>query len=284
MALALMASPSAIAIGWTAEPSVHKGVAQGLPWSSVPPMVPSGLDRREQEQESVSRNALRPELVHERAVQRAAALELSQAAIQRQSLILAAASRQRALTKAGLDMRKSAVASQKKRAAAAAAARISASKKARSFRSGKAARVQPRASGSVVAAAVPPVAQAVIGARFGAVGSWSRYHTGLDFRAGAGTPIRAAKAGIVTYAGNAGDWAGIHVVVRHADGYSTQSSHMSSVTVANGQRVAAGQVIGAVGSTGRSFGAHLHFELYPAGVRPGDVYRAVDPLPWLTSR
>ena len=127
-----------------------------------------------------------------------------------------------------------------------------------------------------------PVAKRTMGARFGAVGSWSRYHTGLDFRAGSGTPIRAAQAGTVTFAGSSGDWAGNYVTIRHPDGVTTQSSHMSTVSVEPGQRVVAGQVIGAVGNTGRSFGSHLHFELYPAGVEPGDVYRAVNPLPWLT--
>lgn len=126
-----------------------------------------------------------------------------------------------------------------------------------------------------------PVPNAVIGAHFGQYGSWSRYHTGLDFRAGFGTPIKAVADGAVVFAGNSGDWAGNHVAVRHSSGMTTMSSHMSSMTVNAGQSVKAGQVIGYVGSTGRSFGPHLHFELYPAGVKHGDVYRAVNPVPWL---
>ncbi|SDT24218.1 Murein DD-endopeptidase MepM and murein hydrolase activator NlpD, contain LysM domain [Friedmanniella luteola] len=129
--------------------------------------------------------------------------------------------------------------------------------------------------------AVSPVPGAVVGASFGQYGLWSRYHTGLDFRAGYGVPIKAVKSGTVLYAGNSGDWAGNHVAVLHGDGMTTMSSHMSSMAVSAGQTVQAGQVLGYVGQTGRAFGPHLHFELYPAGVRYGDVYRAVDPVPWL---
>src|SRR5215213_5911077 len=130
---------------------------------------------------------------------------------------------------------------------------------------------------------VAPVPGAVIGAHFGEYGSWSRYHTGLDFRAGYGTPIRAVKGGTVLYAGNSGNWAGNHVAIQHADGMTTMSSHMSSMAVRAGQTVRAGQVIGYVGQTGRAFGAHLHFELYPAGVKYGDVYKAINPQPWLAA-
>jgi murein DD-endopeptidase MepM/ murein hydrolase activator NlpD len=130
---------------------------------------------------------------------------------------------------------------------------------------------------------VAPVPGAVIGAAFGEFGSWSRYHTGIDFRAAYGTPIRAVRSGVVLYAGNSGDWAGNHVAIKHGDGMTTMSSHMSSVAVRAGQTVGAGQIIGYVGATGRAFGAHLHFELYPAGVKYGDVYEAINPQPWLNA-
>jgi len=139
------------------------------------------------------------------------------------------------------------------------------------------------ASGGGSSGGVSPVPGAVIGAHFGEYGSWSRYHTGLDFRASYGTPIRAVKAGVVLYAGNSGNWAGNHVAIQHADGKTTMSSHMSSMAVKAGQTVRAGQVIGYVGQTGRAFGAHLHFELYPAGVKYGDVYKAINPQPWLAA-
>jgi murein DD-endopeptidase MepM/ murein hydrolase activator NlpD len=131
--------------------------------------------------------------------------------------------------------------------------------------------------------AVLPVPGGVIGAHFGEYGMWSRYHTGLDFRAAYGTPIRAVKSGVVLYAGNSGNWAGNHVAIKHADGKTTMYSHMSSMSVRAGQTVRAGDVIGRVGETGRAFGAHLHFELYPAGIKYGDVYKAINPQPWLAA-
>ncbi|WP_152362960.1 M23 family metallopeptidase [Microlunatus speluncae] len=131
-----------------------------------------------------------------------------------------------------------------------------------------------------------PVPGAVVGAYFGQTGLWARYHTGLDFRAGSGTPIKAVKAGTVLhagYGGNAGSWAGNYVAIKHADGNTTLYAHMSSNSVSPGQQVPAGKVIGHVGSTGRAFGAHLHFELYKGGARYGDVYSASNPQPWLNA-
>lgn len=118
-----------------------------------------------------------------------------------------------------------------------------------------------------------------LGARWGAVGSWSRYHTGQDLPAPVGTPIRAAAAGVVI-APNGGGWAGTHVVIKHADGSATLYAHMSTSLVRPGQMVAAGQQIGAVGMTGRTFGPHLHFEHYPGGV-VGNPYVTDDPYSWM---
>jgi murein DD-endopeptidase MepM/ murein hydrolase activator NlpD len=131
-----------------------------------------------------------------------------------------------------------------------------------------------------------PLASYRISARFGQVGIWSRYHTGFDFSAGIGTAIRAPSAGTVTNAGigPASGWAGNYVAIRYPDGTQTLMAHMSTVSVSVGQTVAACQVVGAVGMTGRTFGPHLHFEAYPAGIAPGDIYRAVSPLTWLNAR
>lgn len=128
-----------------------------------------------------------------------------------------------------------------------------------------------------------PVPGARVAAGFGATGAWARYHTGIDFSAGSGTQIHAPRAGTVTTAGSgrASGWAGTYVVIKHSDGTSSLYAHMSSVDVSVGDEVDAGRVIGRVGQTGRAFGPHLHFEIYPAGVEAGDVYNAVDPWPWL---
>ena len=124
-----------------------------------------------------------------------------------------------------------------------------------------------------------------IAARFGQVGAWARYHTGFDFSAPVGTTLQAPAAGVVTNAGSgsASGWAGNYVAIRHPDGTQSLMAHMSTVSVRVGQSVSACQVVGAVGMTGRTFGPHVHFEIYPAGVTPGDVYRAVNPLGWLNS-
>ena len=122
-----------------------------------------------------------------------------------------------------------------------------------------------------------------IGASFGQTGSWSRYHTGQDFPAPVGTPIYAAASGIVL-SPTAASWAGNNVVIMHMNGGTTLYAHQSQVVVKPGQAVKAGDLIGYVGVTGRSFGAHLHFEYYPAGTTPGDVYKATDPMVFLRSQ
>lgn len=84
-------------------------------------------------------------------------------------------------------------------------------------------------------------------------------HTGMDLHAAAGDPIYATAAGKVIKAGWEGGY-GQMVEIDHGEGLSTRYGHMSSIGVTVGQKVRAGQVIGRVGSTGRSTGAHLHYE------------------------
>ncbi len=84
-------------------------------------------------------------------------------------------------------------------------------------------------------------------------------HTGLDFRASAGDPVRATANGKVVSAGWAGGY-GRMVEIDHGNGLSTRYGHLSEIGVRVGEPIKIGQVIGAVGSTGRSTGPHLHYE------------------------
>lgn len=89
---------------------------------------------------------------------------------------------------------------------------------------------------------------------------WGRMHTGIDIAAPGGTPIRAVKEGEVLYAGWLGGYGNL-VALDHGDSVVTLYAHQSRMAVAEGQRVAQGDVVGYVGTTGRSTGNHLHFEV-----------------------
>lgn len=88
---------------------------------------------------------------------------------------------------------------------------------------------------------------------------WGRLHAGIDIGAPNGTPIRAAKAGTVIFAGSHGGY-GLAVIIDHGGGLTTLYAHQSRLGSSSGQDVDAGDLIGYVGSTGNSTGNHLHFE------------------------
>lgn len=98
-----------------------------------------------------------------------------------------------------------------------------------------------------------------------------KFHGGLDFSAPQGTPIYATANGVVRTAGNLGNGFGNHVVINHGYGYETLYGHMFRVKVSNGQRVKRGEIIGWVGSTGKSTGPHCHYEVHKNG-------RSIDPV------
>ena len=98
-----------------------------------------------------------------------------------------------------------------------------------------------------------------------------KFHAGLDFSAPQGTPIYATADGRVTTAGNKSNGYGNHVIINHGYGYETLYGHMVRVKVRNGQMVKRGEVIGWVGSTGKSTGPHLHYEVQKGG-------RNIDPI------
>ncbi len=91
---------------------------------------------------------------------------------------------------------------------------------------------------------------------------YSKMHAGVDFGAAWGTPIRAAGSGVISLAGRHGAY-GNAIVVKHTEKYKTLYAHMSKFAqgIRSGMRVNQGQIIGYVGSTGRSTGPHLHYEV-----------------------
>lgn len=106
-------------------------------------------------------------------------------------------------------------------------------------------------------------------ATFGQYGLWSSYHTGLDFAAPSGTPIRAITNGVVTSVGFDGAY-GNKTVLTLEDGTELWFCHQSSFDVSEGDTVRTGEVIGYVGTTGNVTGPHLHLEVRPGAGDPVD--------------
>ena len=106
---------------------------------------------------------------------------------------------------------------------------------------------------------------------------WGTMHRGLDIGAPHNSPIVAADSGVVLAAGFTGDGFGGKVVIQHANGLITLYGHMSLVGASAGSTVERGNYIGAVGNTGNSFGAHLHFQVS----NTGNMYDGVNPRNYL---
>jgi murein DD-endopeptidase MepM/ murein hydrolase activator NlpD len=102
---------------------------------------------------------------------------------------------------------------------------------------------------------------------------YSSYHLGVDLYAGMGSPIYASDAGTVIYSGWHISGYGNLIEIDHNNGYQTLYGHLSVLYVSCGESVYAGQVIGAAGSSGKSTGPHLHFEIRSNGsfVKPWSV-------------
>ncbi|MBF9149666.1 M23 family metallopeptidase [Novosphingobium sp. 1Y9A] len=103
-----------------------------------------------------------------------------------------------------------------------------------------------------------------------------RNHDGIDIAAAFGTPVRATSDGVVEKASWFGGY-GLFVALRSGPSMETRYGHMSRLLVSAGQSVRAGDIIGLVGSTGRSTGPHLHYEVRLSG-------RPVNPLPFLSRK
>ncbi|MFF4532382.1 peptidoglycan DD-metalloendopeptidase family protein [Streptomyces sp. NPDC001407] len=194
--------------------------------------------------------------------------------------------------------REAAEAAAKKAARAAEAGRAAEAEraaKAAEAEQAKAARTEARPAAAEDAAADPtdtgprtpaahspgaytlPVGSYTLTAGFGQAGNmWSANHTGEDFAAPTGTPVKAIGSGTITHAGWAGAY-GYRIVLKLDDGTEVWFCHLSSMVVTSG-KVNSGDVIGRVGATGNVTGPHLHLEIRPDGGAP------VDPLPWLRER
>jgi murein DD-endopeptidase MepM/ murein hydrolase activator NlpD len=113
------------------------------------------------------------------------------------------------------------------------------------------------------------------GFRYDPFNGRSAQHTGLDMAGAQGEPIYAAAAGRVVRAERFAGY-GLAVDIDHGNGILTRYGHLSQIKVSLGEKVAMGQAIGAMGSTGRSTGTHLHYEVRIDG-------QAVNPRPFVES-
>jgi murein DD-endopeptidase MepM/ murein hydrolase activator NlpD len=133
---------------------------------------------------------------------------------------------------------------------------------------------------SSASASFSPVPSGRVSSTFGLredpVNGEERFHKGMDIAAPIGTPVRAVAAGKVVFSGQAGEYGNL-VTVEHADGIITRYAHTAENLVSMGEQVAVGQKIALVGSSGRSTGPHLHFEVLKAG-------NPVNPQPFLLSK
>ena len=103
--------------------------------------------------------------------------------------------------------------------------------------------------------------------RFGFATRSGRWHGGLDIAAYKGAPVFASDSGFVTFAGWSKSGYGNLIIIDHGNGFETRYAHLQAFYVTAGQSVAKGTQIAAMGSTGNSTGAHLHFEIRAKGVR-----------------
>ena len=96
---------------------------------------------------------------------------------------------------------------------------------------------------------------------------YKRLHPALDIALAIGTPVKAADSGYVVRAGWSNDGYGNFIVINHGNGFQTLYAHLDKIYVTIGDVVGQGTVIGAMGTTGRSTGPHLHFEIHKNGVK-----------------
>ncbi|MCX5438249.1 MULTISPECIES: M23 family metallopeptidase [unclassified Streptomyces] len=225
--------------------------------TSATPLTGAGISTADARQGTTAGEALRARIMQQAEQQQDQAVDAE-----------AAAAEEAAAKKAAEDAAKEQGAAEAKAAADKKAAEEAAKKKAEAERLAELAK-----------SFTLPVASYTITGTFGQPGSmWSSgYHTGLDFAAPTGTPLKAIHSGTVKEAGWAGAY-GYRTVLELPDGTELWYCHQSSLNVSAGQKVTSGDVIGRVGATGNVTGPHLHLEVHPGGQATG-----VDPAPWLRS-
>jgi murein DD-endopeptidase MepM/ murein hydrolase activator NlpD len=134
-------------------------------------------------------------------------------------------------------------------------------------------------AGAIAIPSVQPVTQLRFTSNFGIRSDpfqgTARMHAGVDIPGPIGTPIYATADGIIAHADRQGGY-GNMVEINHGKGIATRYGHLSKILVGDGTRVTRGQLIGLMGSTGRSTGSHLHYEVRIDG-------HAVNPVPFLTT-
>ena len=102
---------------------------------------------------------------------------------------------------------------------------------------------------------------------------WGRLHAGIDMAGPVGTPIYATGEGVVIFAGWQRGYGNL-IKIQHELGTETRYGHLNSIAVRQGQRVSRGDTIGGMGSTGRSTGTHLHYEIRVGG-------RPINPMTYI---
>ncbi|MFE4799891.1 M23 family metallopeptidase [Streptomyces sp. NPDC056708] len=226
--------------------------------AAAAPLTTAGLTAAEAEQGTTDAGeALRARILQQAEQQQDAADAEAKAAQEK-----AAAEKAAAEAKKQQDAAEAKAAAEKKKAEAEAKA------KAEALRLAK-----------LAASYAIPTSSYTLTSTFGQAGSmWSSgYHTGLDFAAPTGTPIKAVHGGTIKSAGWSGSY-GYRTVLELDDGTELWFCHQSSIGVSVGQKVTTGETIGRVGATGNVTGAHLHLEVHtPDGT-------GIDPMAWLRDK
>ncbi|MGW1976206.1 M23 family metallopeptidase [Streptomyces sp. NPDC001889] len=229
-----------------------------------------------QEAQPTAAEALRSRILEQAEDQQAGAAEAARAAAERDAAEKAAAAAEKAEKEAEAKAEAEREAERKAKEKAEAEAKERAEQKAKEK---AAAEAEAKRAAQLAGSYALPTSSYTITATYGQSGSmWSSgQHTGLDFAAPAGTPVKAVGGGTVKSAGWSGSY-GYRIVLQLSDGTEVSYAHLSSMTVGAGQQVSTGETIGRVGSTGNSSGDHLHLEV----MTPGGS--AMDPMAWLRSK